>query len=91
MAKLQGIEAPKKGCGLEYAYIEIRDEYRDGMHTHDITVLAFKCMQRLKRTNFMFSCINCLFPRFNAVECMGSGREPDSLQSPQVHSVGTDV
>ena len=30
IAKLQGIEDPKKGCGLEYAYIEVRDEYRDG-------------------------------------------------------------
>ncbi|ODN05319.1 Cytoplasmic dynein 1 light intermediate chain 2 [Orchesella cincta] len=29
VAKLQGIEDPKKGCGLEYAYVEIRDEYRD--------------------------------------------------------------
>ena len=32
VAKLQGIEDPKKGCGLEYAYIEIRDEYRDGKY-----------------------------------------------------------
>jgi len=30
VAKLQGTDAPKKGSGLEYAYIEIRDEYRDG-------------------------------------------------------------
>lgn len=29
MAKLQGIEDPKKGSGLEYTYIEIRDEYRE--------------------------------------------------------------
>ncbi|OXA63582.1 cytoplasmic dynein 1 light intermediate chain 2 [Folsomia candida] len=29
VAKLQGIEDPKKGSGLEYTYIEIRDEYRE--------------------------------------------------------------
>jgi ABC-type transport system involved in cytochrome c biogenesis ATPase subunit len=34
VAKLQGIEDPKKGCGLEYAHIEIRDEYRDGNNNH---------------------------------------------------------
>lgn len=30
VAKLQGVEDPTKGSGLEYAYIDIRDEYRDG-------------------------------------------------------------
>lgn len=30
VAKLQGVEDPKKGSGLEYAYIDVRDEYRDG-------------------------------------------------------------
>lgn len=30
IAKLQGVENPKKGSGLEYAYIDVRDEYRDG-------------------------------------------------------------
>ena len=30
IAKLQGVEDPKKGSGLEYAYIDVRDEYRDG-------------------------------------------------------------
>nr|CAD7596407.1 unnamed protein product [Timema genevievae] len=29
IAKLQGVEDPKKGSGLEYAYIDVRDEYRD--------------------------------------------------------------
>ncbi|KAK4302662.1 hypothetical protein Pmani_025263 [Petrolisthes manimaculis] len=29
IAKLQGNEDPKKGSGLEYAYIDVRDEYRD--------------------------------------------------------------
>lgn len=31
IAKLQGVEDPKKGSGLEYAYIDVRDEYRDGI------------------------------------------------------------
>ena len=30
IAKLQGNEDPKKGSGLEYAHILVRDEYRDG-------------------------------------------------------------
>ncbi|KAK6185039.1 hypothetical protein SNE40_007361 [Patella caerulea] len=29
IAKLQGIEEPKKGSGLEYYYIDVKDEYRD--------------------------------------------------------------
>lgn len=29
IAKLQGVENPKKGSGLEYAYIDVKDEYRD--------------------------------------------------------------
>lgn len=33
IAKLQGVEDPKKGSGLEYAYIDVRDEYRDGKQT----------------------------------------------------------
>ncbi|XP_058059179.1 cytoplasmic dynein 1 light intermediate chain 1-like [Anopheles bellator] len=40
VAKLQGVEDPKKGSGLEYAFIDVRDEYRDdatrlGMWTLD--------------------------------------------------------
>lgn len=35
IAKLQGVEDPKKGSGLEYAYIDVRDEYRDGEWTSD--------------------------------------------------------
>lgn len=31
VAKLQGVENPRKGSGLEYAYIDVRDEYRDGI------------------------------------------------------------
>lgn len=34
IAKLQGVEDPKKGSGLEYAYIDVRDEYRDGTFIH---------------------------------------------------------
>ena len=30
IAKLQGTEDPKKGAGLEYQYIGVKDEYRDG-------------------------------------------------------------
>ena len=30
VAKLQSSEDPTKGSGLEYAYIDVRDEYRDG-------------------------------------------------------------
>ena len=33
VAKLQGNEDPKKGAGLEYGYIDVRDEYRDGKHS----------------------------------------------------------
>lgn len=33
VAKLQGVEDPKKGSALEYAYIDVRDEYRDGKCT----------------------------------------------------------
>lgn len=29
VAKMAGLEAPKKGSGLEYNFIEVRDEYRD--------------------------------------------------------------
>lgn len=38
IAKLQGVEDPKKGSGLEYAYIDVRDEYRDGK----IQILSFR-------------------------------------------------
>lgn len=33
IAKLQGVEDPKKGSALEYAYIDVRDEYREGKLT----------------------------------------------------------
>ena len=31
VAKLQGVEEPRKGSGLEYYYMDVTDEYRDGM------------------------------------------------------------
>ena len=37
VAKLQGNVDPKKGSGLEYAYIDVRDEYRDGEWKHILT------------------------------------------------------
>lgn len=36
IAKLQGNEDPKKGAGLEYGYINVRDEYRDGELREDV-------------------------------------------------------
>jgi len=30
IAKLQGVEEPRKGIGLEYYYLNVKDEYRDG-------------------------------------------------------------
>lgn len=40
IAKLQGVEDPKKGSGLEYAYIDVRDEYRDGECQYDSRMLG---------------------------------------------------
>ncbi|XP_044738133.1 cytoplasmic dynein 1 light intermediate chain 1 isoform X2 [Chrysoperla carnea] len=39
VAKLQGVEDPKKGSGLEYAYIDVRDEYRDDQTRLSVWVL----------------------------------------------------
>ena len=39
IAKIQGNEDPKKGAGLEYHYIDVRDEYRDGEKTTYIVVV----------------------------------------------------
>ena len=36
IAKLQGVEDPKKGSGLEYAYIDVKDEYRDGNYLNSL-------------------------------------------------------
>lgn len=40
IAKLQGVEDPKKGSGLEYAYIDVRDEYRDGSYIEQFHFIA---------------------------------------------------
>lgn len=45
IAKLQGVEDPKKGAGLEYAYIDVRDEYRDGELTQ-MTFIPMNIFQR---------------------------------------------
>ncbi|XP_063358989.1 cytoplasmic dynein 1 light intermediate chain 2 [Cydia amplana] len=39
IAKLQGVEDPKKGSALEYAYIDVRDEYRDDQTRLSVWVL----------------------------------------------------
>ncbi|KAL8608339.1 hypothetical protein ACOMHN_042206 [Nucella lapillus] len=39
IAKLQGVEEPKKGAGLEYYYIDVRDEYRDEQARLNVWVL----------------------------------------------------
>lgn len=39
IAKLQGVEDPKKGSGLEYAYIDVKDEYRDDVTRLGVWVL----------------------------------------------------
>ncbi|XP_035919623.1 cytoplasmic dynein 1 light intermediate chain 2 [Anopheles stephensi] len=39
IAKLQGVEDPKKGSGLEYAYIDVRDEYRDDVTRLSVWIL----------------------------------------------------
>ncbi|XP_073988431.1 dynein light intermediate chain isoform X1 [Rhodnius prolixus] len=39
IAKLQGVEDPKKGSALEYAYIDVRDEYRDDHTRLSVLVL----------------------------------------------------
>ncbi|XP_005105824.3 cytoplasmic dynein 1 light intermediate chain 2 [Aplysia californica] len=39
IAKLQGLEEPKKGSGLEYYYIDVKDEYRDEQSRLNVWVL----------------------------------------------------
>lgn len=52
IAKLQGVEDPKKGSGLEYAYIDVRDEYRDGGLKLKHNVTRCVLIVRNIRTNF---------------------------------------
>jgi dynein light intermediate chain 1 len=50
VAKLQGNVDPKKGSGLEYAYIDVRDEYRDGetiSNCNDLTKLIIDVLSSL--------------------------------------------
>ena len=59
IAKLQGVEDPKKGSGLEYAYIDVRDEYRDGKNLFLISYIA--------------QCIKIIVPcRFNEIRSLDS-------------------
>ncbi|XP_033321924.2 dynein light intermediate chain isoform X1 [Megalopta genalis] len=39
IAKLQGVEDPKKGSGLEFAYIDVRDDYRDDQTRLSVWIL----------------------------------------------------
>ncbi|XP_058804730.1 cytoplasmic dynein 1 light intermediate chain 1 isoform X2 [Phymastichus coffea] len=39
IAKLQGVEDPKKGSGLEYAYIDVRDDDRDDQTRLSVWIL----------------------------------------------------
>jgi dynein light intermediate chain 1 len=39
VAKLQGNEDPRKGSGLEYAFIDVRDEYRDDQTRLNVWIL----------------------------------------------------
>lgn len=55
IAKLQGVEDPKKGSALEYAYIDVRDEYRDGeCYLH--CICYFTC-QNMSINDFTFTII----------------------------------
>lgn len=49
IAKLQGVEDPKKGSGLEYAYIDVRDEYRDGK-IKDVSSIDVKVSSNTSRS-----------------------------------------
>ena len=42
IAKLQGVEDPKKGAGLEYYYIDVQDEYRDGKLKADLKAIRLR-------------------------------------------------
>ena len=53
IAKLQGVEEPRKGSGLEYYYIDVKDEYRDGKL--DWQVHMFGVLQ-----NVVFLCLSYL-------------------------------
>jgi Dynein light intermediate chain (DLIC). len=50
IAKLQGIDSPEKGLALEYAYINVSDEYREGKSSCSLILLLFY--------SFPFRCFN---------------------------------
>ena len=66
IAKLQGNEDPKKGAGLEYGYIDVRDEYRDGkpqkIVSFDILAQFITKQRKFDRQSlfFLFSSISKL-------------------------------
>ncbi len=42
MARLQGAEDPRRGYGLEYQYIDVKDDYRDGtFKIYPFSILCF--------------------------------------------------
>lgn len=71
IAKLQGVEDPKKGAALEYAYIDVRDEYRDGKCFSSITFNYFQKQMQIN-CNFRVFLIS-KFDRFDTIRCMGVG------------------
>ena len=53
IAKLQGNEDPKKGAGLEYGYIDVRDEYRDGNIVFDYLAVALPSILSILSTQII--------------------------------------
>jgi hypothetical protein len=43
VAKLQGADDPKKGSGLEYNYLDVKDEYRDGEYKSTSRMFYVSC------------------------------------------------
>ena len=60
VAKLQGNEDPKKGAGLEYGYIDVRDEYRDGKCAKMMAELHLKSLYSIS-INYMTFPIQCIY------------------------------
>lgn len=65
IAKLQGVEDPKKGSGLEYAYIDVRDEYRDGKQYLNI-------QQCVHSNHFFFSFFFLVIRRSDTIRSVGA-------------------
>jgi energy-coupling factor transporter ATP-binding protein EcfA2 len=77
VAKLQGVEDPKKGSGLEYAYIDVRDEYRDGNIIIESISIEILTMSK----NF----------RSHQTERLGSGRRSGTRESIKVRPQRKDI